>query len=279
MKRIALIVALSLGLSAGVCRGQAVDSQEISGAVTDSTGAVVPNATVTVTNTATGFTRAAQTNADGNYVALDLPIGIYNVSTSVPGFKKAVVEQIHVDVGGKPSVDLKLSVGTETEAVTVRADAIQVNTTSAEVGSVVTSTEATNLMLNGRNYIQLIALAPGVSQTVASGFALFGSYGVNGNSQSINGGRTDTANYFIDGVDNKDNGGGGNNFVNISPDALDQFRTASSSYDASYGGSSGATVSVAIKGEHAAFMGSHMNFYATMPFRVMPFSPWERSSR
>jgi hypothetical protein len=99
MKRIALIVALSLMLSAGVCRGQAVDSQEISGAVTDSTGAVVPSATVTVTNTATGFTRVAQTNADGNYVALDLPIGIYNVSTSVPGFKKAIVEQIHVDVG------------------------------------------------------------------------------------------------------------------------------------------------------------------------------------
>ncbi len=273
MKRIAFVVALSLALSAGVCRGQAVDSQEISGAVTDSTGAVVPNATVTVTNTATGFTRVAQTNADGNYVALDLPIGIYNVSTSVPGFKKEVVEQIHVDVGGKPSVDLKLSVGTETEAVTVRADAIQVSTTSAEVGSVVTSTEATNLMLNGRNYIQLIALAPGVSQTVASGFALFGSYGVNGNSQSINGGRTDTSNYFIDGVDNKDNGGGGNNFVNISPDALEQFRTASSAYDASYGGSSGATVSVAIKSGTRSLHGIAYEFLRNDAIQGYAFQP------
>ena len=123
MKYIAFIVTLGLALSAGICRGQAVDSQQISGTVTDSTGAVVPNATVTVTNTATGFTRAAQTNADGNYVALDLPIGIYSVSTSVPGFKKTVVEQIHVDVGGKPSVDLNSACATETEAVTVRADA------------------------------------------------------------------------------------------------------------------------------------------------------------
>jgi hypothetical protein len=63
-------------------------------------------------NAATGFTRVAQTNADGNYVALDLPIGIYDVSTSVPGFKKEVVEQIHVDVGSKPSVDYGLNYGT-----------------------------------------------------------------------------------------------------------------------------------------------------------------------
>jgi hypothetical protein len=273
MKRIALIIALSVGLSAGVCQAQAVDSQQISGSVTDSTGAVVANATVIVTNTATGFTRTAQTNADGNYVALDLPIGIYDVSVSVPGFKKEVVQQIHVDVGGKPSVDLKLSIGTSTEAVMVRADAVQVNTTSAEVGSVVTSTEATNLMLNGRNYIQLIALAPGVSQTVASGFALFGSYGVNGNSQSIDGGRTDTSNYFIDGVDNKDNGGGGNNFVNISPDALDQFRTASSSYDAGYGGSSGATVSVAIKSGTRNFHGTAYEFLRNDAIQGYAFQP------
>jgi hypothetical protein len=273
MIRTLLIVALSLGLSAGIGHAQAVDSQQISGTVADSTGAVVANATVTVTNTATGFSRAAQTNADGNYVALDLPIGIYDVSVSVPGFKKEVVEQIHVDVGGKPSVDLKLSIGTSTEAVTVRADAIQVNTTSAEVGSVVTSTEATNLMLNGRNYIQLMTLAPGVSQTVASGFALFGSYGVNGNSQSIDGDRTDTSNYFIDGVDNKDNGGGGNNFVNISPDALDQFRTASSSYDASYGGSSGATVSVAIKSGTRTFHGTAYEFLRNDAIQGYAFQP------
>jgi hypothetical protein len=273
MKRIALLITLSLALSAGVCRGQAVDSQQISGTVTDPTGAVVPNATVTVTDTGTGFTRVVQTNADGNYVALDLPIGIYNVSTTAPGFRRVTVEQIHVDVGGKPSVPLALSVGTETEAVTVRANAVQVNTTSAEVGSVVTSTEATHLMLNGRNYIQLIALAPGVSQTVASGFALFGSYGVNGNSQSIDGGRTDTANYFIDGVDNKDNGGGGNNFVNISPDALEQFRTASSAYDASYGGSSGATVSVAIKSGTRNFHGVAYDFLRNDAIQGYAFQP------
>ncbi|WP_220399013.1 carboxypeptidase regulatory-like domain-containing protein [Granulicella sp. WH15] len=150
---------------------------------------------------------------------------------------------------------------------------MQVNTTSAEVGSLVTSTEATNLMLNGRNYIQLIALSPGVSQTVASGFALFGTYGVSSNAQSVNGGRTDTANYFIDGVDNKDNGGGGNNFVNISPDALDQFRTASSAYDASYGGSSGATISVAIKNGTQQFHGIAYEYLRNDAIQAYAFQP------
>src|SRR5947209_7404490 len=80
---------------------------------------------------------------------------------------------------------------------------VMMQTTTAEIGGVITSTEATQIQLNGRNYVQLLTLQPGVSQTVASGFAIFGTYGVNGNSQSVNGIRTDSANYFIDGVDNK----------------------------------------------------------------------------
>lgn len=186
-------------LATAVAFGQAVDSQQISGTVTDSSGAVVADASVTVTNAGTGLTRAAKTNTDGNYIVLDLPIGSYSVTAAVSGFKTAIIHDIHVEVGGKPSVPIVLQVGAESESITVEADAIQVHTTSAEVGSLVTSQEATNLQLNGRNYIQLIALAPGVSSTVASGFLLFGSYGVNGNSQAINGGRTDASNFFIDG--------------------------------------------------------------------------------
>src|SRR5882762_6248991 len=235
---------------------QAVDSQQISGTITDSSGAVVSKAVITVMNTGTGLTRVVNSNADGNYIALDLPIGTYTVTTSISGFKKVEIRGIRVEVGGKPSVPITLQVGEETDSITVESDSAQVHTTSAEVGSIVTSEEATNLQLNGRNYIQLIALAPGVSSTVASGFALFGSYGVSGDAQSVNGNRTDTFNYFIDGVDNKDNGGGGNNFVNISPDALEQFRNVASSYDASYGGTSGATVSVAIKSGGRNFHGS-----------------------
>lgn len=247
MKSLFLAFAFLLFASAVPLLGQAVDSQQITGVVTDSTGAAVAQAEVTVTNEATRATHTVRSNDDGNYIVLNLPVGVYTITTSMQGFKKSILSGVSVDVGGKPAVPVQLEVGQVTESVSVKADAVLIQTTTAEIGGVVTSTEATQIQLNGRNYVQLLTLQPGVSQTVASGFAIFGTYGVNGNSQSVNGIRTDSANFFIDGVDNKDNGGGGNNFVNISPDSLDQFRNVASSYDASYGGTSGATVSVAIK--------------------------------
>jgi hypothetical protein len=235
---------------------QSVDNQQISGTVTDPTGASIPNATITVTNESTKLSRTVTTNSAGNYVALSVPVGVYTITTTMQGFKKSVITGVNVDVGGKPSVDVALTVGQVGESVEVKAESVMIQTTTAESGGVITSQEATQIQLNGRNYVQLLTLQPGVSQTVASGFAIFGTYGVNGNSQSVNGIRTDSANFFIDGVDNKDNGGGGNNFVNISPDSLEQFRNAASGYDASYGGSAGATVAVAIKSGGHDFHGS-----------------------
>jgi len=256
MKHGVIIPIVLACVSAGIARGQVTDSQSISGTVTDATGAAIAGATVTVTNEATKITSSVKTNGDGLYNVLNVPVGTYTVSTTMDGFKKSVITSVSVDVGSKPAVPVQLEVGAVGESVEVKAESIMIQTTTAEIGGVVTSTEATQIQLNGRNYIQLITLQPGVSQTVASGFAISGTYGVNGNSQSVNGIRTDSMNFFIDGVDNKDNGGGGNNFVNISPDSLQQFRNVASAYDASYGGSSGATVSVAIKSGGQAFHGN-----------------------
>jgi hypothetical protein len=255
MKRQLLLVLFFLLSTAGLCFGQAVDSQQIFGTVSDPTGAAVPNADIVVTNEATGLARTLKSNSNGNYVVLNVPVGVYTLTTTSAGFKKSVLSGVNVDIGAKPEVQISLSVGQATETVEVQADVVMIQTTTAEIGGVITSTEATQIQLNGRNYVQLLTLQPGVSTTVASGFNIFGTYGVNGNSQSVNGIRTDSANYFIDGVDNKDNGGGGNNFVNISPDSLQQFRNVASSYDASYGGTSGATVSVAIKSGGRDFHG------------------------
>ncbi len=271
MKRIFFVVLCLIFLSTGWCLGQAVDSQQITGVVTDSTGAAIAQAEVTVTNEATRATRTVHSNADGNYTVLNLPVGVYTITTAMPGFKKSILSGVNVDVGGKPAVPVQLEIGQVTESVSVKADAVLVQTTTAEIGGVITSTEATQIQLNGRNYVQLLTLQPGVSQTVASGFAIFGTYGVNGNSQSVNGIRTDSANFFIDGVDNKDNGGGGNNFVNISPDSLEQFRNVASSYDASYGGTSGATVSVAIKSGGHDFHGSAYEYIRNDAVQAYPF--------
>ncbi|WP_246153654.1 TonB-dependent receptor [Terriglobus albidus] len=262
-----LVLISSIGISAA----QAVDSQQITGTVTDPSGAAIPQADITVTNEATGVSRAVKSNEDGNYVVLNVPVGKYTLTTSVSGFKKSVIAGVQVDVGGKPSVPITLTLGQATETVEVQAGVVMIQTTTPEIGGVITSQEATQIQLNGRNYVQLLTLQPGVSTTVASGFNIFGTYGVNGNSQSVNGIRTDSANYFIDGVDNKDNGGGGNNFVNISPDSLQQFRNVASSYDASYGGTSGATVSVAIKSGGRDFHGSAYEHIRNDAIQAYPY--------
>ena len=250
---------------------QSVDSQQISGTVTDPTGASVLGADVTVTNEATGVSRTAKSNEAGLYNVLNLPVGTYTVNVTMPGFKKAVLTGVAVDVGGKPSVPVELAIGQVGESVEVKVDAITIQTTTAEIGGIVSGQEATQIQLNGRNYVQLLTLQPGVSQTVASGFAIFGTYGVNGNSQSVNGIRTDSANFFIDGVDNKDNGGGGNNFVNISPDSLQQVRNVASSYDARYGGTAGGTVSVGIKSGGRDFHGNVYEFLRNDAIQAVQF--------
>ena len=271
MKRGVIIPIVLACVSAGVARGQVTDSQSISGTITDATGAAVPGAEVIVMNEATKIAQTVKTNGDGLYNALNVPSGVYTVTVNMNGFKKSVITGVNVDIGAKPSIPIQLEVGSVGETVEVRAESITIQTTTAEIGGVVTSQEATQIQLNGRNYIQLITLQPGVSQTVASGFAISGTYGVNGNSQSVNGIRTDSMNFFIDGVDNKDNGGGGNNFVNISPDSLQQFRNVASSYDASYGGTSGATVSVAIKSGGTSFHGNVYEYIRNDAIQAYPF--------
>jgi hypothetical protein len=250
-----------------------VSNQQISGTVLDAGGAVIPNVSITITNEGTGLTRNVTSNSDGNYIVPDLPMGSYTVSAANPGFKKFVQTGVQVEVNGKPTVAITLEIGEQTQTVTVEANAISVQTSSAEVGHLVTGEQATQIQLNGRNYVQLLSLAPGVSSTAASGFALFGAFGVSGSSQSINGDRPDTVNYNIDGVDNKDNGGGGNNFVNISPDALAEFKTAASSYSAAYGGSSGATVTVAIKSGTKDFHGGAYEYFRNDAIQAFSFQP------
>ena len=154
-----------------------------------------------------------------------------------------------------------LQVGSQAEVLTVQADAIVVETTTGELGFTVTGEQASELQLNGRNFPELLALLPGVSTTYTSGFGLFGGYGVNNSGQSINGGRTDTTTWNLDGGDNKDNGGGGNNFVNVNPDAIGEFRVLTSNFSAESGTSSGAVVNISIRSGTKAFHGKMYEYW------------------
>ncbi len=251
---------------------QTVTSQEISGVVDDATGSVVPNALVSVSNPETGFTRTSVTNENGYYLVSSLPIGTYSVAAEAKGFKKYTTTGVVLNVNAKLSVNIKLEVGNVTDSVTVAADAAQVETATGEVGRLVTGEQATNIQLNGRNFPQLLQLLPGVSTTFSSGFGLFGGYGVNNSGQSINGSRTDTFSWNVDGADNKDNGGGGNNFVNINPDAIAEFKVLTTNYSAEYGYSAGAVVNIAIRSGTKEFHGGAYEYLRNDDIQARAFN-------
>ncbi len=236
-------------------------SQQISGTVTDASGAALANATVTVTNTETGLSRTIKTNASGNYVVPELPTGKYKVTGEAPGFSKQIIDDNPLNTNVSITVNLKMQVGSQTESVTIQADAVVVETSNGELGFTVTGEQASELQLNGRNFPELLALLPGVSTTYTDGFGLFGGYGVNNSGQSINGGRTDTTTWNLDGADNKDNGGGGNNFVNINPDAIGEFRVLTSNFSAVSGTSSGAVVNISIRSGTKGFHGKLYEYW------------------
>ena len=251
---------------------QSTNNQQISGQVTDSSGSAVPNATVKIVNLDTDLTRTAPTNESGNYVVSNLPIGRYAVSVEAQGFKKYIVNNVELTVDSKLAVNPKLEVGAISDSITVQADSAQIDTTSGEIGRLISGEEATQIQLNGRNFPQLLALVPGVSTTYSSGFGLFGGYGVTNSSQSANGGRTDTFSWNLDGVDNKDNGGGGNNFVNINPDAIAEFKMLTTNYSAEYGNSAGGVVNLAIKSGTKQFHGGVYEYFRNDAIQARAFN-------
>ena len=230
-------------------------NQQISGTVTDPTGSVLPNAVIVVADQGTGLTRTVKSNQAGNYVVPDLPTGQYRVTCEAPGFKKQVIDNNQLATNVSVEVNCKLQVGSQTDTVSVQADAVVVETSNGDLGFTVTGEQAAELQLNGRNFPELLQLLPGVSTTYTDGFGLFGGYGVNNSGQSINGGRTDTTTWNLNGADNKDNGGGGNNFINVNPNAIGEFRVMTSNYSAEFGSSSGAVVNINIRGGSKKFHG------------------------
>ena len=261
------IVSLSAGL-----RAQSTANQEIAGLVQDSTGAVAPGVTVTVLNTGTHFSRSGRSNQSGYYVVSNLPIGAYEVSAEAQGFKKFIRTNVVLTVDAKLTVNIPLEVGNLTESVTVQSEAAQVESSTGELGRLVTGEQATQIQLNGRNFVQLLQLLPGVSTTYSSGFNLFGGFGSNMSSQSVNGGRQDTFSWNLDGADNKDNGGGGNNFVNVTPDAIAEFKVLTANYSAEYGNSSGAVVNIALKSGTREFHGGAYEYLRNDAIQARAFN-------
>ncbi|HEY6988122.1 MAG TPA: carboxypeptidase regulatory-like domain-containing protein [Bryobacteraceae bacterium] len=270
MKTTAIWVAISCSIF--VLNAQSTNNQSISGTVRDTSGAVVPNATVTAVSEGTTLTRSAVSSESGAYFLSNVPIGFYEISATAPGFKKFTASHVEVTVGQQASLNVTLDIGNVNESITVQADAVRVEASSGQVSNLITGTQASQIQLNGRNFPQLLQLLPGVSTTYSSGFGLFGGYGVNNSGQSINGSRTDTFSWYLDGADNKDNGGGGNNFVNINPDAIAEFRVLTANYSAEYGGSAGAVISIAVKAGTTNYHGMAYEFFRNDAIQARAFN-------
>ena len=135
----------------------------VSGTVTDPSGAAIPKASVQVKNIATGQVQQTPADAQGRYSIVELPIGNYEAQASAPGFQTVVHTGITLTVGAQSVVDFSLMVGQTQQAVTVESQVSQVDTLSSSVASYVEQTQINNLPLNGRNFTDLVSLAPGVS--------------------------------------------------------------------------------------------------------------------
>ena len=213
----------------------------ITGTVTDKSGAVIPGATVIVTNTDQNVSHQASTNAQGAYLVGGLIPGTYSVSVTAKGFDRYHATGVALRVGEQIRSDAVLQVGEVTNEVTVTGTGIgQVQTETSSLSGTITGTEVQNLELNGRNFTQLITLVPGVSNQTGQDEGTVGVYGnVN---YSVNGGRLEENDWEVDGANVMDNGS--NQTINVYPsvDAIGHVRVITNSYSALYGRDAGATV-------------------------------------
>jgi len=234
-KRSLWIAVVMLGLFALPAWAQRTTST-IRGTVTDATGAVVAGAQVTATNTATGVVRKGTTNASGIYVFPDLQVGSYKVEVTFTGFKSAVFN-VGLNVADVRVLDAKLEAGGVSEEISVEATAVSVQTASGEVAGLITGDQARELPLNGRNYLSLALLMPGVVGGDNLNLKDKGLMG--GSDMSVSGNPTTNNMWLVDGVNNNDVGSNRTVLVYPSVEAIEEIKIHRNAYGAEFGGGSG----------------------------------------
>ncbi|MFZ0289814.1 MAG: carboxypeptidase regulatory-like domain-containing protein [Candidatus Sulfotelmatobacter sp.] len=270
MKFNPMLVRIGFAMVIAICctAASAQDTASITGTVTDSSGAAVPNAQIAVKNAEHGINRTGMTNDSGDYLFASLPIGSYDLIVTAPGFKKYEAKGVVLRVAEKARINVPLEVGTiSTEVVVQGSEVAQVETQSSDLGNAVTGKEISQLELNGRDFTQLVALSPGV--TDQSG-ADEGEPGASTVAFSINGGRTEYNNFEIDGGDALDNGS--NQTLNVYPsiDAIAEVKVLTSNFGAQYGRNGSGTVEVETKSGTNSFHGDLYEFLRNDAFNATP---------
>ena len=251
------VVVLVFSAALGVY-GQTIFGR-ISGTVTDSSGAVVPNAEVTVTNNATNLVRTAVTDESGFYTVTNLPVGTYTVTVERSGFKKANQTDNALTADTRLTINVTLETGAVSETVEVSTAAGEtVNTTSGEVARVVDRRQVQNLALNGRNYMQLVTLIPGAAILDEDQLALTTSLSIS--QAAINGNRPNYNSLSVDGGYNMDSGSNNSQVNNVGIDFIQEVKIQTSNFSAEYGRNAGAAVNIVTRGGGNDFHGSVFEF-------------------
>jgi hypothetical protein len=226
----------------------------IRGTVRDATQAVLPGATVTVSNEETGFSRATVTNSVGAYSLPDLPVGRYKVTAELQGFKSGSRTGVVLRVADTLGIDFELGAGSISEVVTVEATSTPVKTIGGDVSGVITGEMVRELPLNGRNFLQLATLMPGVS---APDFLNVKDKGLLGGSDLSVSGSDVTANLWtVDGANNNDVGSNRTILVYPSLEAIQEFKILRNSYGSEFGGAGGAQINIVTRGGTNLYNGS-----------------------
>ncbi len=262
--RLRTLAALTLCCSVGAAKMQAQTiTGTINGVVTDQSGAVLPNATVTAKNIATGVQTTATANEAGQYSLRFLQIGQYTITVSSGGFQTFVSPAFTLEVNQVAKIDAPLKVGTGTETVTVSSEVQPIlDTEDATLSSTFTANTVTNLPLNGRNFSSVTQYLPGSVSTVPSGFS--NTNGIERDTSadgqtSVNGNRSQSNNYLLDGVEINETI---NNVIgyNPSPDAIENLTVISSNAPAEYGNVNGGDVITVLKSGTNHVHGSAFGF-------------------
>ncbi len=247
----------------------------INGTVTDVNGAVVANATVTVTDVEKKVVvRTVTTNEEGFYAVPNVPAGVYDVTVELAGFKKSLSNNVKVDVGQRRTLDATLQTGDVTETVNVTASPLTVELTTPTSASVINGDQAKELSLNNRNWVQLVTLAPGVSNDL-SDQVYVGTTNPDGQANTINiavnGARSSQNTFTVDGADITDRGSNITIQAYPSVDSIGEFKVLRSLFPAESGRSGGGQVNIVTRSGSSKFHGSVFEFIRNEAFNANNF--------
>ncbi len=277
--RTTLIFALN-SVVFGLVFGVSAMAQELTGSlfgtVRDSSGGVVVGARVSIAdaNRKNVVVRKTTTNADGEYSAPNMPVGVYQISVEAPDFKTSVRRDVKLDLGQRRTIDVVLEVGSISEVVTVDSDAFTVDLQSAASGTIISGEQSRELSVNNRNFVQLVTLAPGVTNDL-SDQVYVGTVNPDGQANivsiSVNGARSSQNTFTVDGADVTDRGSNLTIQAYPSVDSIGEFRVLRSLYPAESGRSGGGQVNVVTRSGGSQFHGTFYEFVRNEKFNANDF--------